>query len=106
MTKPHIHAALIKAWADGAEIEFEDNGVWYPCHRGPAWTPSTRYRVKPEPKPDMRLYGEIHLNRDWHNWAHIEPVNCTGQKLTGDLCMFVFDGETGELKDVQLLAKE
>ena len=41
---PHKHAALIKAWADGAEIQ------WRQCE-GDAWKPaslSLEYRVKPE----------------------------------------------------------
>jgi hypothetical protein len=30
--KPHKHAELIKAWADGAEIEWRIKGVdWMPC---------------------------------------------------------------------------
>ncbi len=28
MTKPHKHAELIKAWADGAEIEWFDGRTW------------------------------------------------------------------------------
>ena len=48
--KPHVHAALIKQWADGAEIEMKylHNGeyVWVPV-RYPGWSPASVYRVKP-----------------------------------------------------------
>ena len=49
MTTPHKHAALIHAWADGAEIEYEDDGRWCRIH-DPLWEPSVVYRIKPEPK--------------------------------------------------------
>jgi hypothetical protein len=31
MKKPHVHAEIIKAWAEGAEIQFWDrvNKYWY-----------------------------------------------------------------------------
>lgn len=49
MTKtPHKHAALIKAWADGAEIEYwaEIERQWK--HNSiPTWT-GRKYRIKPE----------------------------------------------------------
>jgi hypothetical protein len=46
--KPHIHAELIKAWADGAEIEVQHKTVWLPA-TCPTWQVETKYRVKPEP---------------------------------------------------------
>lgn len=50
--KPHKHAELIKAWADGAEIEVLDKGIWY-WASSPQWYPEWQYRIKPEPKPDV-----------------------------------------------------
>lgn len=51
MNKPHKHAEVIKAWADGAEIEYRDlpDPQWYdaPC---PNWYTNFEYRVKPQPK--------------------------------------------------------
>lgn len=50
MSKPHKHAELIKAWADGADIE-----GWSPVHknwvvcRGPNWnSPTAEFRIKSE----------------------------------------------------------
>lgn len=40
----HIHAALIKAWAEGAEIEVQIDGVWTPCS-SPTWSPHCKYRL-------------------------------------------------------------
>lgn len=46
---PRVHAELIKAWADGAEIEVFDftNTVWIPVP-SPAWSPNSKYRIKPQ----------------------------------------------------------
>lgn len=53
MTKPHKHAAVIKAWADGKEIEFRSaKSVKWESLRGftPMWQEDSEYRVKPEPR--------------------------------------------------------
>ena len=50
---PHKHAEFIKAWADGAEIEF-CNGIvtdWETVET-PSWSLSNSYRVKLERKPN------------------------------------------------------
>ena len=51
MGTKHIHAEVIKAWADGAEIEFRfsRDGLWNPCKNNcPGWLEETQYRVKPK----------------------------------------------------------
>lgn len=50
MGKPHVHADLIKAWADGAEIERydEDFECWEDICT-PMWHPKIKYRIKPKP---------------------------------------------------------
>ena len=54
----HKHAELIKAWADGAEIEcycrFTSRWFYKP---NPNWSESLEYRIKPKPKwtPKYRL---------------------------------------------------
>jgi hypothetical protein len=52
--KPHKHAELIKAWADGAKIEFWSNYTnrWEE-DISPCWMESLEYRIKPEPKPNV-----------------------------------------------------
>lgn len=50
MNKPHKHAELIKAWADGAEIEWLDtDGYWVPT-RYPFFHDSDKYRIVPPKK--------------------------------------------------------
>ena len=49
--KPHVHADCIKAWADGATIEFFNSalGEWR-IAPSPRWVAHTKYRVKPKEK--------------------------------------------------------
>lgn len=51
----HKHCEVIKAWADGAQIQVksEDNAEWQDISSNqgnPAWIDFLQYRVKPEPK--------------------------------------------------------
>lgn len=49
MGQPHKHAELIKAWADGAEIELmKIDGTWANADV-PTWSEWCAYRIKPEP---------------------------------------------------------
>lgn len=48
MTTPHKHAEIIKAWADGAEIEGrQDSTQPWKVWREPAWNRDFEYRIKP-----------------------------------------------------------
>ena len=48
MSNKHKHADVIKAWADGAEIEYRSiSGHWLPAST-PTWCVSTEFRVKPK----------------------------------------------------------
>ena len=49
----HKHAELIKAYADGAEIEYKDvDGCWYLINN-PVWHNHFEYRIKPEPQKEQ-----------------------------------------------------
>lgn len=45
----HKHYDLIVAWAEGHTIQVYAHGMWMTL-RTPTWNPSSRYRIKPEPK--------------------------------------------------------
>lgn len=49
MGTKHIHAEVIKAWADGEEIEMFIASIqqWHHAQT-PMWDTTTRYRVKPK----------------------------------------------------------
>lgn len=58
MSKPHKHAALIKAWADGAIIQrCGSDNVWRNCKDNPmVWYHDAEYRIKPVDS-DIDKYG-------------------------------------------------
>lgn len=91
--KPHKHAELIKAWADGAEIQFFQCGFWQDtiC---PTWNPNYEWRIKSEPKPDVVKSSYILLNINGDIW---QDISCTAN------VKFTFDGETGKLKTAEVL---
>ena len=96
--KPHKHADLIKAWADGAEIEcLEDCNSWIPVTK-PIWREDWVYRIKPEPKPDLGICFSVN-NLKYQKTQQI--VSCD---LYNDYNLkLIFDGETGELKSAEVL---
>ena len=47
MNKPHKHAALIKAWADGAQVQIKLEEGWTNCFPQPLWNEEYEYRIKP-----------------------------------------------------------
>lgn len=49
MKTPHVHADLIKQWADGAEIEvYWDSDKMWSRTETPLWVETVKYRVKPQ----------------------------------------------------------
>jgi len=59
--QPHKHADVIKAWADGAIVQYRSDS--YPdwdISLNPRWSKELEYRVKPENRfAIIRLEGEI-----------------------------------------------
>lgn len=104
---PHKHAELIKAWADGTEIQvrYFNHKVWSYWQDAPVpsfWTDSQyEYRVKPAPKPDR-----IHISRialiDTGSGDQTHLCNLFDTHLGGKV-EYTFDGETGKLKAVCLI---
>lgn len=93
MNKPHKHAALIKAWADGAVIQLlADDGEWNDVGT-PAWSRYYDYRIKPGPEPDVVLYGH-------QSWIKTQG---RAMRFSDDEVKFTFDGKTGKLKSVSLI---
>lgn len=88
MNKPHVHAGLIKAWADGAEIEYHHLLGWIPATT-PTWCIDKTYRIKP--KPDVVRLATVTY---WHQ----EPKRYGQENVK-----FTFCGETLTLKAVEML---
>jgi len=93
--KPHKHAEFIKAWADGAEIQFRYNAniPWNDVKGVCGWDVNCEFRIKPQPKPDVVEKFIVSLDGGFQAPLHWEKPNL---KL-------VFDGETGALKSAEVL---
>ena len=90
---------IIKAWADGAEIEEQFDGRGWEEFDDGHWMEEDgwEYRIKPEPKPDVVRYLKKSAIHGWFETNHYLEGNSTNAiiKLT-------FDGETGELKSAEV----
>lgn len=68
MTKHKWHKE-IKAWADGAEIEYKDGYAWWDAG-DPEWNDDGEYRIKPQTKEPQYLYviadnaGNLRITKD------------------------------------------
>ena len=97
--KPHKHCELIKAWADGAEIQILTGmGEWAEAPY-PAWSDSCTYRIKPESKPDFEGYLVQGVGCTWHEYR----IKQCGDGALLPQIKLTFDGETGELKSAEVL---
>ena len=95
MRKPHKHAEVIKAWADGKEIQLYsvNQKIWLDCDS--RWFDEHEYRIKPEQKPDVVLSYFVKPNK--------MIVYSEDKQLVQDNLQLTFDGETGELKSAEVL---
>ena len=95
--KPRKHAELIKAWADGAQIQYchPHTNEWLNVDE-PNWCSGIVYRVKPEPKPDFVRY----IQADNFSGRYF----VTEHRTKMDNVCFTFDGETKELKSVEIIS--
>ena len=89
----HKHADLIIAWANGAPIQWKDrHGQWEDMGE-PLWAENHEYRIKPEPKPDVVRYYEVHKEFGGALQGPFHNIKAT------------YDGETGELKSAEVLSR-
>lgn len=100
MSKPHKHAALIKAWADGSKIEAK-NGMWttWAVADNPSWDEAHEYRIKRDPMPDIVL--EACIGKCWAGLSFSTDKNTLLRGMAN--VRYTFDGETGELKAVEMV---
>ena len=98
MKTPHVHAELIKAWADGAEIQRLISQDWQDCIT-PVWVPDNEYRIKPEPKPDFVYY----VTHDASGAHTSELFGSVRRDLALASLKLTFDGETLKLKSAEVL---
>lgn len=102
MTKKHVHCDVIKAWADGARIQWKSKhaSVWYDCDETepPEWHDNLNYRVKPTLKPDTILFYDVQLINGTMKFYYYSYNDRGTHNLK-----LVFDGDTGVLKEAEVL---
>ena len=100
----HKHCELIKAWADGAEIEYFSHSFQKWCatdNETLLWIDKCEYRIKPEPKPDVvKLF-----KAEAHPILGIRFTECTDlPRNDGEQWIkTVWDAEKPELKSAEVL---
>lgn len=106
MNKPHKHAEVIKAWADGAEIEYycHIEEKWLPIDP-PLWHTGNNYRIKPaEPKVTKMYmhYGDIEtaIKRGHFNEEYVPQIMYNSNTELGKHIEFTFIDD--ELISVEL----
>ena len=100
MNKKHKHAELIKAWADGAEIEYKVGTTWHSIDGFPAWYEHSEYRIKPEPKPDVETTLVL-MSGLTYGWMEFQNYASLGDAI--EEIKLIRDGETGKLKSAEVL---
>lgn len=97
---PKKHADVIKAWADGFDIQVrnsETSDIWYDTE-SPDWDETLEYRVKPAKVPDIIREVGILLGTNGAVWFDSGPKS--------QMVKLAFDGETHKLTAVELIGDD
>ena len=99
--KPHIWQKEIIAWANGETIQYESSENGWLDDKSPCWDGGYRFRVKPEPKPDVVKY--VMFNTETREPFLVSMVKADSFLFQSKVLMVRIDGETGELKSAEVL---
>lgn len=98
----HIHADVIIAWAEGAQIQYFAiyESKWFDVDK-PLWDPNIRYRVKPKDRVLYAALGPFELEDGIEsafvgNAYNVQPINTWAIEI-------IFDADTEEPKSVALV---
>ena len=96
--KPHKHAEVLRAIADGKEVQYSNFEDYWCVPYGSGFNPidnhDFQWRIKPEPKPDVVRYMTITA----HSYGAL-----SAERHTIDNLRLTFDSETGKLKSAEVL---
>lgn len=106
MKQPHKHAEVLRAIADGKEVQFKNqiSGAWVETNHvnlNPITHPELEWRVKPEPKPDVVLYSIAHPLTT-NNLGNVSNAYPLPERWEPNLRL-TFDGDTCKLKNAEVL---
>lgn len=95
--KPHKFQDVIDAYLRGETVQYKWKAGWMDCGRGERlsmFDNGDEYRIKP--KPDIVKHCHIHLNI-------VDNIKISASPHHLDNVKFTFDGETQQLKSVELI---
>jgi len=100
MKNKRPHSKLIKAWANGALIQFKtEAGGWEDCWGNqPAWDEYQEYRIKPD-TPDA---DETLTMYAWANLHDLE-IDLTPDQHSLDNLRLMFDRQHGRLLKAEVI---
>lgn len=96
----HKHYDVIVAFAEGKTIQWRGQRGWEDWdglgNQAPTFHADAKYRIKPEPKPDVVSYV---VSTQTSPHVHLSAVYQYGYENI----KLIRDGETGKLKSVELI---
>lgn len=99
MGQPHKHAEVIKAWADGAEVQYQYKSGDWQDEIYPSFAKDLNWRIKPRHSPDVIIEERIYRRGSLVETSRgLHPSMADHHNVR-----FVFDGETGALKSAEVL---
>lgn len=107
MGTPHKWSDVIHAIADGKDVQLYYALEWIDYdsskHNSPIENPESKWRIKPEPKPDV--VKVIHFDNDTISSEDIFVSNNSHNSHAHweSHVKLTFDGETGKLKSAEVL---
>ena len=101
------HAELIKAYKEGANIEWYNSACdrWENCYI-PSWNSNILYRVKSEPKPDIIMFAEafrLSHTVDYGSVSNAYKLNCCRKNLIVPNLKLTYSGDTNKLKSIEMI---
>ena len=95
--RPHIHQELMDAYKEGASIQFfsKVSREWF-SEPNPSWYEDYKYRIKPQPKPDIKRY--IHVT----NERSVDVCKYFPSCWLGAILEVTLDGETKAIKSSEV----
>jgi len=103
----HQHAEILRAIADGKEIEIFNpvKDLWVTASLGAVVQfPNARFRVKPEPKPDVERWYVLGTHPGFGYPSESEAIQAIGLFSAPAYAVHVvIDGETGKAKSVEIV---
>jgi hypothetical protein len=77
----HKHAGVIKAWADGAQIECLTSAGWQAIGESPSWGEFNEYRVKPAEPERVYPVTQMSIAELLTIWANVSAIGTIGPAL-------------------------